>query len=67
MAYETTTHGTPVVVKFLPYDASSPAYLLEYTMAANDGLLQENAVFRFYVNTRQVLHHSTVYYSHARL
>ena len=43
------------LVKFLPYDAQRPAYLLEYTiLATSDSLFEEDGVFRFYINTCQV-------------
>ena len=34
-----------LTVKFLQYNACSPAYLLEYTMGANHCLLEEDGVF----------------------
>ena len=52
--------------KILLYDASSPAYLLEYTMAASDGLFEEDGVFWFYVGTCQVNASKNLLHTHTR-
>ena len=42
------------LVNFLLYDAWSPAYFLDYTLVVNHGLSEEDELYGFYVNSRQV-------------
>ena len=60
------TTGLLGLVKFLPYDIQSPAYLLEYTMAVSDSLFEEDGVFRFCVDTCQLNMSKDLLYTHAR-
>ena len=55
------------LVKLLSYDTQSPIYLLEYTMAANDGLFKEDRAFWFYVDTCQVNASKDLLHTHAHL